>query len=284
MKLEGKVAIVSAAGRGIGKAIALKLAEEGAKVVANSFQEETTQAVVDEIIKNGGEAVGVAGDISKAVIVKQTVAKAIEAFGQIDVLVNNVGGVAGVDEPNMNDPLGAVEALWDGNYSLNMKAPVLMNEAVIPHFKEKKSGKIVHMSSIAGRSGLTTVESGIGPPIVYGAMKAGLIRYTQLLADFLGPFNINVNCICPGVIYTDAWKGGSQQVVQVHPKFKGQDPREWFLGIFDLRFLEDFPVITPMRREQTVADIANTTLFLVSEEACNITGQSINVDGGMTKA
>ena len=281
MKLKGKVTIVSAAGRGIGKAIALKLAEEGAKVVANSFREETAQAVVAEINDKGGEAVGVPGDISTVAMVRETVTRAIEVYGKIDILINNVGGVTTDEIGDSGDPLEAVEALWNGCFNLNMKAPVLMIEAVIPHFKEQKSGKIVNMASIAGRPWSAITESMIMPPAAYGAMKSALIRYTQYLADVLGPYNINVNAICPGIIYTDAWKAGSEQVVQFHPKYQGQDPREWFKGIFDLKYMDEFPVVTPLRREQTVEDIANTTLFLVSEDACNITGQSINVDGGV---
>ena len=284
MKLEGKVAIVSASGRGIGKAIALKLAEEGAKVVANSFREETTQAVVDEIKQKGGDAVGVVGDAASAKVVKQTVEKAIEAFGKIDILINNVGGVNLDTTKDTKDPLGMVEALWDGTYAMSLKAPALMTEAVAPLFKEQKSGKIINMASIAGRPGL--IYGSLPPiPVCYHSMKAGVIRYTQVMADQLGPFNINVNCICPGIIYTDAWKGMSEGMVAGHPDFKGQDPREWFLKLFDGAYLSnEAPIVTPMRREQLVEDIAYATVFLVSEEARNITGQSINVDGGMTKA
>jgi NAD(P)-dependent dehydrogenase (short-subunit alcohol dehydrogenase family) len=284
MKLKGKVAIVSAVGRGIGKAIALKPAEEGTKVVVNSFREETTRRVVAEITQKGGEAIGVPGDISEVAMVKETVAKAIEIYGKINILINNVGGVKVDETEDMSDPLGAAEALWNGCFNLNMKAPVLMIEAVTPHFKEQKSGKIINMASVVGRPWSALPESVITPPAAYGAMKSALIRYTQYLADVLGPHNINVNAICPGLIYTDAWKAGSEQIVQFHPKYQGQDPREWFLGIFDLKYMDEFPVVTPLRREQTVEDIANTALFLVSEEACNITGQSINVDGGMSKA
>ena len=115
--------------------------------------------------------------------------------------------------------------------------------------------------------------------------KAGVIRYTQVMADSLGPFNINVNCICPGIIYTDAWKGMAERITKIHPDYKGQDPREWFLRLFDGDYLSnESPIVTPLRREQLVEDIAYTTVFLVSEESRNITGQSINVDGGMTKA
>ena len=157
-----------------------------------------------------------------------------------------------------------------------------MCEAVIPHFMERKSGKIINMSSIAGHSGLPHIE--VTPiPFCYHSMKAALSRYTQVLADQLGPYNINVNSICPGIIYTDAWKGTSETMVKNHPKFKGQDPREWFLGIGEGRYLADGMPLTPMRREQTTTDVAEATLFLVSNAAANITGQSLVIDGGMVK-
>lgn len=284
MKLKGKVAIVTASGRGIGKTIALKLAEEGAVVAVNSFQEETTMAVTEEIIKEGGQALGIAGDITKPQMVKQTVAKTIDAFGKIDILINNVGGVSMDKSKDMSDPLGAVEALWDGTYAMSLKAPALLSEAVSPHFKEQKSGKIINMASIAGRPGIAYTS--MPPiPVCYHSMKAGLIRYTQLLADQLGPYNVNVNCVCPGIIYTDSWKGISEGMVQGHPDYKGQDPREWFLGIFEGKYVSnESSIVTPLRREQTTDDIAQTVVFLVSEDAKNITGQAINVDGGMTKS
>jgi NAD(P)-dependent dehydrogenase (short-subunit alcohol dehydrogenase family) len=282
MKLKGKTAIITASGRGIGREVALTLAEEGAQVALNSFSEENTSAVVDEIKQKGGEAIGVAGDITQASLVTQMVSKAIEAFGRIDFLVNNAGGVTMQGGRDMSAPLAGVEALWDGTYGLSLKAPVLMCEAVAPHFKEQKSGKIVNMASIAGRSALAHTE--ITPiPFAYHSMKAGLIRYTQLLADQLGPYNINANCVCPGIIYTDAWKGMANGVVQNHPKYKGQDPREWFLALFEGKYLDEGSPRTPLRREQTTLDIARTVVFLVSEDARNITGQALNVDGGMVK-
>ena len=282
MKLEGKTAIITASGRGIGREVALTLAREGAKVAVNSFSEENTSAVVNEIKENGGEAMGVAGDITQASLVTRMVSETIKAFGRIDILVNNAGGVTMKPGPDMNAPLAGLEALWDGTYSLSLKAPVLMCEAMAPHFIEQKSGRIVNMASIAGRSALAHSE--ITPiPFAYHAMKAGLIRYTQLLADQLGPYNVNANCVCPGIIYTDAWKVLSNSVVQNHPKYKGQDPREWFLALFEGKYLDEGSPRTPLRREQTTRDIARTVVFLVSDDAENITGQALNVDGGMVK-
>ena len=283
MRLEGKTAIITASGRGIGREVAMTLAQEGARVAVNSSSEENTLAVVDAIKGNGGEAIGVPGDITRAELVVEMVAQTIQAFGRIDIVVNNVGGVVRRSDLDMDAPLAQVEALWDGTYGLSLKAPVLMCEAVAPHLMEQRSGKIVNMASIAGRSALSDIE--ITPiPFAYYSMKAGLIRYTQLLADRLGPFNINVNSVCPGIIYTDAWKRLVDRVVKNHPRYKGQDPREWFLGVFEGKYLDEGSPRTPLRREQTTQDVARTVIFLVSDDAQNITGQALNVDGGMIKS
>ena len=114
-------------------------------------------------------------------------------------------------------------------------------------------------------------------------MKAGLIRYTQLLADQVGRHNINVNAICPGIIYTDGWRALAEGMVNNDPRFKGEDAREWFIGIGEGRYVGDGIPQTAMRREQTTGDIAEAVLFLASEAAANITGQTLNVDGGMVK-
>ena len=113
-------------------------------------------------------------------------------------------------------------------------------------------------------------------------MKAALISYTQTLAETLGPDNINVNAVCPGIVYTDSWKGSAERAVKHIPEYKGMDPRQWFEGIFT----GDYPDVfdrTPLRREQTVEDIGRAVNFLVSEDSMNITGQTLMVDGGMVK-
>ncbi len=282
MKLDGKVSIVTACGRGIGREVALTLAREGSCVVVNSHSDGNTRSLVDEIEKAGGKALGIAGDITRAAVILKVVAGALEKFGQIDILVNNVGGVTMEKRDDKDNPLSRVEALWDGTYNMSLKAPALMCEAVMPHLMERQTGKIINMSSIAGRSGMPHAD--VTPiPFCYHSMKAGLIRYTQLLADQLGRYNINVNAVCPGIIYTDAWQGTSEAMVRNHPKFKGQDPREWFLGIAEGKYQGDGLPATPMRREQTTADIAEAVLFLASAAAANITGQSLNIDGGMVK-
>ena len=282
MKLDGKVSLVSACGRGIGKEIALTLAREGSNLIINSFSEENTQAVAKEVEGLGVKVVAVTGDITRSAVILETVAAGIEAFGQIDILVNNVGGGSVAEIDDKDNPLAEVEAMWDGTYAMSLKAPVLMCEAVMPHLIEKKSGKIINISSLAGRPGMPHVDL-VPLSSSYHSTKAGLIRYTQLLADQMGRYNINVNAICPGIIYTDGWKEISEAMVENHPSYKGEDPREWFLGVSGGKYAAGGLPQTPMRREQTTADIAEAVLFLASEASANITGQTLNVDGGMVK-
>jgi len=281
MKLENKVAIVTAAGRGIGRGIALCLAEEGASVVVNSYQEESTKSTVEEVEKTGRKSLGIAGDITKPDIMHKLIDDAIKTFGRIDILVNNVGLASKTPKEPGSGPLGTIIAMWDSLYEQNLKAAVLMCESIAPHFTEQKSGKIVNIASVAGKSGFP--NSG-GP---YNAMKAGLINYTQGLADRLGPNNINVNCVCPGIVYTDPYKRISEMVVKNQPEFKGMEPREWFVGLVEGKHqypgLNIPPLFLPMKREQTVEDIGRAVVFLVSEDSRNVTGQSVNVDSGMIK-
>lgn len=282
MKLDGKVSLVSACGRGIGKEIALTLAREGSDLIINSFSEENTQALAKETEGLGVKVVAVAGDITRSPVILETVAAGIEAFGKIDILVNNVGGGSAGEVDDKDNPLAEVEAVWDGTYAMSLKAPVLMCEAAMPHLIEKKSGKIINISSLAGRPGMPHVDL-VPLSSSYHSAKAGLIRYTQLLADQVGRHNINVNAICPGIIYTDGWREISEEMVKHHPSYKGEDPREWFLGVGEGKYLGEGLPHTPMRREQTTGDIAEAVLFLASEAAANITGQTLNVDGGMVK-
>ena len=278
MKLKDKVAIITAAGRGIGRAIALSLAKEGANVVVNSFHEETTAKVAAEIKAMGRQALAIAGDITTPDMVTRVVQDTISAFGRIDILVNNVGGGPLTQREHGDDMLGRLEAEWDGMYQQNLKAPVMMCQLVANHFIEQKGGKIVNIASVAGRSTYNSKTS----PVSYRAVKAGLIRYTQSLADELGPHNVNVNCICPGYVYTPNWQRSARRMVETRPEYRGLDPREWFIGLNEGKYPELAPA-TPLRREQTMEDIANAVVFLVSEEGQNITGQTLNIDGGRHK-
>ncbi len=282
MNLEGKTALVTAAGRGIGRGIAIALAEAGANVVVNSYGDDTTRATADAVEACGRSAFAFAGDITDPETIQACFRAGTDAFGQIDILVNNVGAAPKDPIATPDNPLEQTGALWDALYQQNLRPTVLMTEAVVPQMIERRDGKIIHISSIAGRTSLS------GPMLKYfvhpsyGAMKAALVSYTQTLAESLGPHNINVNAVCPGIVYTDAWKRNAEMAVRVIDRFKGMDPKEWFDGIAR----GDYPDIfdrTPMGRDQTVEDIGNAVVFLTSSAACNVTGQSLMVDGGMVK-
>ena len=282
MKLKNRVAIVTAAGRGIGRSIAVCLAEEGADVVVNSYSEDTTTRTAGEVQALGRKALAMPCDITKPDMITQVVQETLKAFGKIDILVNNVGSGPKTWKTTDAGPLAKSIDLWDNIYEQNLKAPVLMCEAVVPHLMEQKSGKIVNISSIAGRVALPLKLQERIVPQSYSTMKAGLISYTQSLAERLGPHNINVNCVCPGIVYTDDWENNSTRMVNNIPEFQGQDVRKWFAGIARGEYPDMF-CSTPLRREQMVEDIGRAVVYFVSDDGMNITGQSLNVDGGMYK-
>lgn len=280
--LDEQVALVSAAGRGIGRAIAIGLAEAGASVAVNSYGEDTTKGTAFAIEAAGAEALPLVGDITDPETILSAVERTLERFGRIDVLVNNVGAGPKELPAQQAHALGAAASLWDALYDQNLRAAVLMTEAVMPGMIERGRGKIVFVSSIAGKTPLSDrmLKTFVHP--AYGAMKAALSHYTTTLAEILGPKGINVNAVCPGIVWTDSWKANAENAVRNLPEFEGQDPRAWFEGIAR----GDYPQIfdrTPLRREQTVEDIADAVVFLASEAARNMTGQSLMVDGGMVK-
>jgi len=282
MNLDGQVALVTAAGRGIGRGIAESLAEAGASLVINSYSEATVRETAALCEAKGARVEVCIGDITDRDKMIEMREQALSTFGQIDILVNNVGaGPKSAIEPDAHE-LGPTQAIWDALYRQNLLPVVLMSEAVIPHMKANRRGKIVHISSIAGKVPFSDKMLEYFVHHSYGAMKAALISFTQTQSELLGPFNINVNSVCPGVVYTDSWRQNSEKAVSMIDEFKGQDPREWFEGIAR----GDYPHIfdrTPLRREQTVEDIGRAVVFLTSDHSINITGQSLMVDGGMVK-
>lgn len=280
--LDGKIALVSAAGRGIGRAIAIGLAEAGASVALNSYGEETTENTAEAVRAAGVEALPLPGDITDPETILATVTRTLDHFGRIDILVNNVGAGPKEMPEHASHTLGPIAALWDALYDQNLRAAMLMTEAVVPKMVEQGHGKIVNVSSIAGRTSLSDRMLKMFAHPAYGAMKAALCHYTTTLAETLGPRGINANAVCPGIVWTDAWRQNAEAAVAAQPQWKGLDARDWFEGIGR----GDYPEIfdrTPLRREQTVEDVSDAVVFLASEAARNITGQSLMVDGGMVK-
>jgi len=254
-----KVAVITGSAGGLGKETAVRLAMAGAKVAICDVKAEEGKKTADEIVAKGAEAVFMPLDISKEASVADVVKSVVDRFGGVHILVNSAGvtgrGFKGFIK------IGATD--WDLTYQVNVKGTVNCCCAVYPFFKGQRSGKIINVASVAGRM----PAKGL---IHYAASKAAVINLTQTLAAELAPYNINVNAVCPGWIWTPIYSE-SENLVSVAEK-QGITPREVFLQMVKTR--------CPMQREQTEEDIANTILFLASEAAKNITGQSINVDGG----
>ena len=244
---------------GLGKEAAMRFASSGARVVICDVKTEQGKETSDAISGTGAEATFIETDVSEEVSVVDMVKTALGTFGAVDILVNSAG-LAGKGFQNFSKiPLSE----WDLTYQVNLKGTVNCCRAVYGIFKKQKSGKIINLASISGQMPTPGL-------IHYGASKAGVISLTQNLALELAPYNVNVNAVCPGWIWTPIYNE-SQDLVQLAQK-RGTTPRKMFEEIIR--------TMCPMQREQTEADVANVILFLASEAARNITGQSINVDGG----
>jgi len=255
-KLSDKVAIVTGASRGIGRAIALALARKGANVVVNYYSSENyAKKVVDEIKGFLTEALAVRADVSKGTEVKSLVKKTLEEFGRIDILVNNAGV-----EP-MNKMVDITEKEWDYVMNINAKGTFLCTQAVALQMIESGcGGKIVNIASQAGKTGAEFLAH-------YSASKAAIIAFTKAAAKELAPYKINVNCVCPGVIQTDMQRQDLARSAR-------------FMGVTEEEMNKRILSIIPLGRFGKTEDVARVVLFLCSDDADYMTGQAINVTGG----
>lgn len=253
MKLAGKVAIVTGSARGIGEAIAKKLASEGASVVVTDVNIEGARRVADEIKAKGGAALAIKTDVANKAEVQDLVKRTLGKFKAVHILVNDAAIVR-------NAPLiEMTEEAWDVVLDVDLKGVFFCTQAVMGHMIEQRYGKIVNIASAQG-----TGSSGTEDFANYAAAKGGVVQLTKVAARVGGPYGINVNSIAPGVIMTEILKGmlGTQQEVD--------------------RFVEGRKKLTVLGRTGEPNDIANLALFLVSEDSSFITGQVICCDGGRT--
>nr|WP_010131152.1 glucose 1-dehydrogenase [Microbulbifer agarilyticus] len=246
MKLQGKVAIVSGGARDIGKAVSLKLAAEGAKVVVNYFSNsQTAEETLAEIKAAGGEAIIAQGDMTKQADVDAVVAAAQEAYGSnIDILVNVAGGL--VERKTLGE---MDEDFFNKVMALNLNSTFLLTKAVVPHMD---GGAIVNLASQAGRDG-----GGPGAS-AYATSKGAVMTFTRAMAKELGPQNIRVNSLCPGMISTTFHDVFTKDAVRTN-----------------------VANATPLKREGKAPEVADAVAYLASDEASFITGTNIDINGGL---
>ncbi|GAB4411579.1 MAG: beta-ketoacyl-ACP reductase [Anaerolineae bacterium] len=243
-RLAGRVALITGAGQGIGRAIALRFAQEGASVVALDVVPDGITALADEIKAAGGEALAVVCDVTQREQVAGAVQAALDAFGQIDILCNNAGITRDARLVKMT------EEQFDQVIAVNLKGVFNMTQAVVPHMIERGYGRIITTSSVVGLYGNFGQTN-------YVASKAGVIGMTRVWARELGPKGITANAVAPGFIATDMVKTVPQEV------------------------LDRFINMTPVRRLGQPEDVANAFLFLASDEAAFVNGAVLSVDGGL---
>lgn len=275
--LTGRNALVTGGGQGIGRGIALKLAEQGANVAIADLNDHGAAVVVDDIEAMGRESFSVHIDVTDPKSVSQAIGDVISRFGNLDILINNAGigrveGKAG----------GGLDEDWEENWNtvmdINVQGVMRCTKAVVGHFMERKYGKIINTASGAGRGPIWW-----GPPSgapgyanAYGPSKAAVINYTQYCASTLGPHNINVNAICPGRVWTAFHDVAISERMRTDPTLAGSNPADVFN--------EDVANLIPLARSQTPEEIGILVAFLVSDDASSITGQSIHIDGGQRMA
>lgn len=250
MNLKGRVAIVTGSGGGIGRAIALKLGSWGARVVVADIKLSGAEETVSMLEKAGTQGLALGTDITSLSQVQEMVRTTLKTFGQLDILVNNAGWDK-IEPFIKNSP-----DYWDQLIAINLKGPIYCTRAVLDPMIEKKYGKIINISSDAGRVG-STGEA------VYSACKGGVIAFTKTIAREMARYQINVNCVCPGATETPLLA-------------------ELTKGETGAKIIEAMVKAVPFRRLAKPEDLAGAVAFLASDEAAFITGQTLSVSGGLT--
>ena len=254
-RFEEKIVLITGASRGIGKGIAKRFAEEGASLIL-SANEESVHKVAEELKASGINAVSVVCDVTQKAEVDRLYDRALAEFGKLDVSIQNAGviTIARIEELSEND--------WDRVMAVNTKGVFLCCQAAAVRMKPRRFGRIINTASGQARQGFIYTPH-------YAASKFGVVGLTQSLAKELAPEGITVNAFCPGIIETDMWAYNDAAWGKLLGNYQpGELMREWVNNI-------------PMKRAGKAEDVAGLVAFLASEDAAYITGQTINVDGGL---
>ncbi|PJR91981.1 3-oxoacyl-ACP reductase [Ochrobactrum sp. 695/2009] len=248
MTEQAKIALVTGASRGIGRAIAIGMAKRGFDVAINDIerQQDALQEVARAIEATGRQALTVHADVSNKADVEAMVSNVVDVFGRIDALVNNAGILIAGDVEHLK------EEHWDSVLDVNAKGTFLVVQAALPHMKRQKYGRIVNIASIGGKHGALGQAH-------YSASKAAVMGFTRVLAQEVGTYGITANCICPGIILTDMGR----------------------VNLDDTTVRQAWQEKTAMRRIGDPEDVVGPVAFLASDDAAFVTGQSLNVDGGI---
>ena len=254
MRLKGKVALITGAGAGIGRAAAVRFAAEGARIVASDINEASALETVALVGEAGSEAIALGGDVVSSTDAAAMVQAAIDAYGSLNVLLNSAGVSGRIDLGE-----GAThEAVWDKVMDVNMKGTYLVSWHAVPEMEKAGGGSIINVGSIMSLVGYPVgMTNGFSP---YNPSKGAVLQFTRNLAVDLAPKGIRVNCICPGYVETNMTR-----ILTDNPESYG--------------FLKQRH---PMGRLGQPDDIANAALFLASDEAAFVTGVPLIVDGGYT--
>lgn len=255
MKIEGKVSIITGGGQGIGRAIALRFSEEGAMVMVAGRTKENLERVAGEIRKQGGRALVSVTDVADEQMVEKMVAETINEFGALDILVNN-SGIAGPTAP----VVGIRRKDWDETMAINLTGAFLCAKHALPHMIERKSGRIINITSVAGLRAYALRSP-------YAASKWAMIGLTRTLAEEAGRYNIAVNAIAPGPVQGPRIENVIRNRANAMGRSFEEVEREYVEPIALKRMVEE-------------ADIAAMALFLASDESRNITGETITISGG----
>jgi NAD(P)-dependent dehydrogenase (short-subunit alcohol dehydrogenase family) len=252
MRFSAKVAVITGGGAGIGKATAVAFAQEGAAVVVADIDAKAAESVAAEIIAAGGQAKAVQADVSRSADAQRISAEAVEAFGGIDVLVNNAG------IQTYGTVVDTDEETWDRTINVNLKSIFLVSKYCVPEIIKRGGGAVVNMTSVQGMASQKRV-------VAYAATKGGIIAMTRTMALDHAPDSIRVNCVCPGSVDTPMLRWAADIFVPENPAGA----------------IEDWGKLHALGRVANASEIAKVILFLASEDASFMTGSAVVVDGGM---